>query len=162
MSIFDVPLSEIREPNELAHFGVKGMKWGQRRAKKRSEIKARIAKQGGAKISLMYDKNSPQHYVNGTFGTGTLRARGLSKALIRSKGARRKALGRAIVIQKARSNRRWKNTPLAAPVTPDSETAIRPLARPGSGTGRTTTTPAIEAGSSASTFVNVVGSASED
>lgn len=170
MSIFDVPLSESRDPNELAHFGVKGMKWGQRRAKKRSEIKARIAKQGGAKISLMYDKNSPQHYVNGTFGTGTLRARGLSKALIRSKGARCKALGRAIVIQKARSNRRWK-TPrwparLAAPVTPDSETAIRPLARPlarpGSGTGRTTTTPPIEAGSSASTFVNVVGSASED
>ena len=46
MSIFDVPLSEIRDPNELAHFGVKGMKWGRRRAKKRSEIKARIAKQG--------------------------------------------------------------------------------------------------------------------
>ena len=31
MSIFDVPLSEIREPNELAHFGVKGMKWGRRK-----------------------------------------------------------------------------------------------------------------------------------
>lgn len=29
MSIFDVPLSEIRDPNELAHFGVKGMKWGE-------------------------------------------------------------------------------------------------------------------------------------
>lgn len=125
MSIFDAPLSEIRESNELAHFGVKGMKWGQRRAKKRSEIKARIAKQGGAKISLMYDKNSPQHYINGTFGTGTLRARGLSKALIRSKGARRKALGRAIVIQKARSNRRWKNTPLARAVADTSNARFR-------------------------------------
>lgn len=125
MSIFDVPLAEIRDPNELAHFGVKGMKWGQRRAKKRSEIKARIAKQGDAKISLMYDKNSPQHYVNGTFGTGTLRARGLSKALIRSKGARRKALGRAIVIQKARSNRRWKNTPLARAVGSTSNARFR-------------------------------------
>lgn len=104
MSIFDVPLTEIRDPNELAHFGVKGMKWGRRRAKKRSEIKARIAKQGRAKISLIYDKKSPQHYVNGTLGTGTLRARGLSKAL---------------------------------------------AARPGSGTGRTTTTPATGAASQA-------------
>lgn len=125
MSVFDVPLSEIRDPNELAHFGVKGMKWGRRRAKKRSEIKARIAKQGGAKISLVYDKKSPQHYVNGTFGTGTLRARGLSKALIESKGARRKALGRAIVIQKARSNRRWKNTPLARAVASTSNARFR-------------------------------------
>lgn len=33
MSILDAPLSEIREPNELAHFGVKGMKWGQRKRK---------------------------------------------------------------------------------------------------------------------------------
>lgn len=144
MSVFDVPRSEIREPNELAHSGVKGMKWGQRRAKKRSEIKARIAKQGRAKISLMYDKNSPQHYINGTFGTGTLRARGLSKALIRSKGARR-----------------WPAR-LAALVTPDSETAIRMPARPGSGTGRTTTTPPIEAAPSASMFGSVAGSASED
>lgn len=161
MRIFDVPLSEIREPNELAHFGVKGLKWGRRRAKKRSEIKARNAKQGRAKISLIYDKKSPQHYVDGTFGTGTLRARGLSKALIKSKGARRKALGRAIVIQKARSNRRWPERS-AALVTPDSKTATRPPARPGSGTGRTTTTPAIEAESSASMFGSVAGSASED
>ena len=28
MRVFDVPLSAVREPNELAHFGVKGMKWG--------------------------------------------------------------------------------------------------------------------------------------
>lgn len=35
MSIFDVSLSEIREPNELAHFGVKGMKWGQRRRQRK-------------------------------------------------------------------------------------------------------------------------------
>ena len=161
MSVFDVPISEIRDPNELAHFGVKGMKWGRRRAKKRSEIKARIAKQGRAKISLVYDKKSPQHYVNGTFGTGTLRARGLSKALIKSKGARRKALGRAIVIQKARSNRRWLARS-AAPATPDSETAIRPPARPGSVTGRTTTTPVTEAESLASMFGSVAGSASED
>ena len=125
MSIFDVPLSEIRDPNELVHFGVKGMKWGRRRAKKRSEIKARIAKQGRAKISLIYDKKSPQHYADGTFGTGTLRARGLSKALIKSKGARRKALGRAIVIQKARSNRRWKNTPLARAATSTSNAGFR-------------------------------------
>lgn len=34
MSIFDVSLSEIRDPNELAHFGVKGMKWGVRRKRK--------------------------------------------------------------------------------------------------------------------------------
>lgn len=170
MSIFDVPLSESREPDELAHFGVKGMKWGRRRAKKRSEIKARIAKQGGAKISLIYDKKSPQHYVNGTFGTGTLRARGLSKALIKSKGARRKASGRAIVIQKARSNRCWKNTPLARAISSTSnarfqdryKTATRPPARPGSGTARTTTTPATEAASSASMFGSVAGSASED
>lgn len=76
MNIFDVPLSEIREPNELAHFGVKGMKWGRRRAKKQSEIKARIAKQGRAKISLIYDKKSPQHYVNGTGRTTTTPATG--------------------------------------------------------------------------------------
>ena len=152
MSISDVSLSEIRDPNELAHFGVKGMKWGRRRAKKRSEIKARIAKQGRAKISLIYDKKSPQHYVNGTFGTGTLRARGLSKALIKSKGARRKALGRAIVIQKARSNRRW----------PERSPALVMPARPGSGTGRTTTTPATEAELLASMFGSVAGSASED
>lgn len=157
MSIFDVPLSEIRDPNELAHFGIKGMKWGRRRAKKRSEIKARIAKQGRAKISPIYDKKSPQHYVNGTFGTGTLRARGLSKALIKSKGARRKALGHAIVIQKARSNRRWPERSPAL-VMPGSETATRMPARPGSGTGRTTTTPATGAASLASMF----GSASED
>ena len=31
MSIFDVPIAELREPNELAHFGVKGMKWGRRK-----------------------------------------------------------------------------------------------------------------------------------
>lgn len=144
MSIFDVPLSESREPDELAHFGVKGMKWGRRRAKKRSEIKARIAKQGRAKISLIYDKKSPQHYVNGTFGTGTLRARGLSKALIKSKGPHQ-VEGRS-----------------AALAMPDSETAIRPPARPGSGTDRTTTTPATEAASSASMFGSVAGSASED
>ena len=76
-------------------------------------------------ISLIYDKKSPQHYANGIFGTGTLRARGLSKALIKSKGARRKALGRAIVIQKARSNRRWKNTPLARAVTSTSNARFR-------------------------------------
>lgn len=94
----------------------------------------------------------------------------LSKALIKSKGARRKGLGRAIVIQKARSNRRWKNTPLARAVSSTSnarfrdryKTAIRPPARPGSGTGRTTTTPATEAVSSASMFGSVAGSASED
>lgn len=120
MSVFDVPLSEIRDPKELAHFGVKGMKWGRRRAKKRSEIKARIAKQGRAKISTFYDKKSPEHYVNRITGSGTLRARGLSKALIKSKGDRRKALGRAIVIQKARANRRWTNTPMVRAVnTPD-------------------------------------------
>lgn len=125
MSIFDVPLSEIREPDELAHFGVKGMKWGRRRAKKRSEIKSRIAKQGRVKISTIYDKKSPQHYVEGTFGTGTLRARGLSKALIKSKGDRRRALGRAMVIQKARANRRWKNTPLARAVSDSSDQRFR-------------------------------------
>lgn len=114
MSIFDVPLSEIRDPNELAHFGVKGMKWGRRRAKKRSEIKARIAKQG-----------------------------------------------RAIVIQKARSNRRWPERSPAL-VMPGSETATRMPARPGSGTGRTTTMPATEAASLASMFGSDAGSASED
>ena len=36
MSIFDLPLSEIREPNALAHFGVKGMKWGRRKQRPHS------------------------------------------------------------------------------------------------------------------------------
>lgn len=98
MSVFDVPFFEIRDPNELAHFGVKGMKWGRRRAKKRSEIKARIAKQGRAKISLI-------------------------------------AAGRI---------RRWPERSPAL-VTPGSEIATRTPARPGSGTGRTTTMPATEA-----------------
>lgn len=96
MSIFDVPLPEIRDPNELAHFGVKGMEWG-----------------------------------------------------------------RAIVIQKARSNRRWPERSPAL-VMPGSETATRMPARPGSGTGRTTTTPATEAELLASMFGSVAGSASED
>lgn len=46
----------------------------------------------------MYDKNSPQHYINGAFGTGTLRAR---------------------------SNRRWKNTPLARAVSSTSNARFR-------------------------------------
>lgn len=54
------------------------------------------------------------------------------------------------------------DVPLSEIRAPDSETAIRPPARPGSGTGRTTTTPAIEAELLASMFGSVAGSASED
>ena len=113
MSIFDVPIAELHEPNELAHFGVKGMKWGRRKARKRSGNGAaeRVAKQGRARILLTRDKKSWKQKHEDDTGMGTLRARGLAKRLIKSKGARRKALGRAIVIQRARSRRTMANRP---------------------------------------------------
>ena len=45
MSIFDVPIAELHEPNELAHFGVKGMKWGRRKKPSRAERRRRKAVQ---------------------------------------------------------------------------------------------------------------------
>lgn len=58
MSILDAPLSEIREPNELAHFGVKGMKWGQRK----------LQKQG-----VTYRKAEPQPWEKGYIGNPTIK-----------------------------------------------------------------------------------------
>ena len=112
MSIFDVLIAELHEPNELAHFGVKGMKWGRRRARKKGpSTKDRMRQQSRAKISLRYDKKNNRQRLDYETGTGTLRARGVSKRLIKSKGARRQALGRAMVIQKARSRRVWNYRP---------------------------------------------------
>ena len=58
MSIFDVPLSEIRDPNELAHFGVKGMRWGVRRKRKQG---------------VTYRKAEPQPWEKGYIGNPTIK-----------------------------------------------------------------------------------------
>ena len=126
MSIFDVPLSEIREPNELAHFGVKGMKWGRRkqrvsRAQRRHDRKAQkqrdreatkaLNRAADAHIrSLSRSKigsartriRKPDDVYNRYYGFKPQVGR-LDSALLRSgRGSRRAALGRARVITRQR------------------------------------------------------------
>lgn len=127
MSIFDVPLAELREPNELAHFGVKGMKWGRRKQrleKTRAEYKrkkreykerdrravqalnrasdAMIRDLSRSKISSSRTKRSWGAVDDYYYGNKPYVGRVDSMLLRARKGSRRSALGRARVINAQR------------------------------------------------------------
>lgn len=158
MSIFDVPLSAVREPNELAHFGVKGMKWGRRKQrleKTRAEYKrkkkeykerdrraiqlmnrasdARIKDLSRSKISSARTKRSWGTVDDYYYGNKPYVGR-VDSALLRSrKGSRRLALGRARVIT-AQRKRATRVDPMTAWLdsrtgAPDSLKAMRGVAR---------------------------------
>lgn len=122
MSILDAPLSEIREPNELAHFGVKGMKWGRRKtrvgsreeykqAKRRNKDRDRraiLALNGAAdeavqnlsraKISSARTRH-PWGAIDDYYYGNKPHVGRIDSRLLRSRtGSRRSALGRARVI----------------------------------------------------------------
>ena len=120
MSIFDVPISELHEPNELAHFGVKGMKWGRRKRPSRAErrrLKAveRQARKDNDRAADAYIRNlsrskiSPKlarrkrGYVDDYYYGNKPEVTRLDRALLRApKGSRRAAYGRARVIRRQR------------------------------------------------------------
>ena len=123
MSIFDVPLSEIRESNELAHFGVKGMRWGVRRKRKQGsraeylrakrqnrdiDRRAILAANGAADEAIQNLSRSkissrrtqhPRGAVDEYYYGNKPHVGRLDSRLLRSRtGSRRAALGRARVI----------------------------------------------------------------
>lgn len=127
MNVFDVPLSEVREPNDLAHFGVKGMKWGrrkQRRGESREEYerkkreykdrdrRAVLASNGAAdeaiqnlsrsKISSKRTRHPWGAVDDYYYGNKPYVGRLDSRLLRARTGSRRSALGRARVISAQR------------------------------------------------------------